>query len=426
MMRGPEIHVLARGPRATPRLRDVGSALVLGVGLLALALTAQAASANVIPVTTTLDEGLVGDPPDTPACGLREAVSTANADGAAGGCSAGGGDDVITVPPGEFRLTRDGVDEDVNQSGDLDVAGAPSGTLTIRGMGPGASIVFGFGDDRLIHVLGPSGDLTIEGLTLTSGGTAPSPVAGGGIFNEGTLTVRNSAITENYGALGGGGISSDGEVSVENSTISANQTGGDGAGLEIDDGTASLRNLTVTGNELGLGGLGDGGGVHAEAGAGVTLSNTIVAGNSYLAGPPLAPDCSGAIVSTGNNLIGSTAGCTFTATASDLLAVNPLLGPLAFNGGPTETHALLPGSPAIDKGAGCPATDQRGTARPQGPGCDIGAYELVLPPPPQPAAQPAAKKKCKKGFVLKKVKRKGKPPKRKCVKKKKRKRGKKG
>jgi uncharacterized repeat protein (TIGR01451 family) len=106
------------------------------------------------------------------------------------------------------------------------------------------------------------------------------------------------------------------------------------------------------------------------------LLNTVVA-NSTAGG-----DCSGTITNNGNNL--DTDGtCPFGLTAP------PLLGPLANNGGPTQTHALLPGSPAIDAGTnlGCPAIDQRGIARPfDGDGdsiatCDIGAYEVGLPFP---------------------------------------------
>jgi len=89
-------------------------------------------------------------------------------------------------------------------------------------------------------------------------------------------------------------------------------------------------------------------------------------------------DCSGTITSLGHNLE-SADPCAFAATG-DLSNTNPLLGPLADNGGKTLTLALLPGSPAINAGTnvGCPATDQRGVPRPQFGTCDIGAYEFVL------------------------------------------------
>jgi hypothetical protein len=97
-------------------------------------------------------------------------------------------------------------------------------------------------------------------------------------------------------------------------------------------------------------------------------------------------DCNGAITSFGHNLFQSTDGCTISVVLSDLKNVDPLLGPLQYNGGPTQTQALLKGSPAIDGGNpnGCidfsvtvVSTDQRGVARPQGAACDIGAVEMT-------------------------------------------------
>jgi hypothetical protein len=104
------------------------------------------------------------------------------------------------------------------------------------------------------------------------------------------------------------------------------------------------------------------------------LKNTIVAnnanGNCLISGTP---------TSQGNNL-GSDATCTFFMASGDQNSVDPQLGALQDNGGPTPTRALALTSPAVDGGTniGCPATDQRGIARPQGARCDIGAYELVL------------------------------------------------
>ena len=107
------------------------------------------------------------------------------------------------------------------------------------------------------------------------------------------------------------------------------------------------------------------------------LRNSIIAQNSSAAGPRDCHVKDQIIESTGHNL--DSDGSCFLAAAGDLPARDPLLGPLADNGGPTETQALLPGSPAIDAGAaeGCPQHDQRGIARPQGAGCDIGAFERV-------------------------------------------------
>jgi hypothetical protein len=123
-------------------------------------------------------------------------------------------------------------------------------------------------------------------------------------------------------------------------------------------------------------GSGNGGGIFIFSGT-VNLLNTIVTGNTDRGGQ--APDCSGTITSLGHNLIQSTAGCTITGdTTGNILGQDPRLGPLADNGGPTFTHALLPGSPAIDTASSqnAPSTDQRGVARPQGAGFDIGAFEF--------------------------------------------------
>jgi hypothetical protein len=103
-----------------------------------------------------------------------------------------------------------------------------------------------------------------------------------------------------------------------------------------------------------------------------TLQNTIVAANAPV-------NCFAKMIDGGHDI-------SFPETSCPGANVDPRLGPLAANGGPTLTQALLPGSPAIDAvpatGAGCPATDQRGVSRPQGPACDIGAFEVAVPAPP--------------------------------------------
>ncbi|MCH7593719.1 MAG: hypothetical protein IIB27_04345 [Chloroflexi bacterium] len=111
---------------------------------------------------------------------------------------------------------------------------------------------------------------------------------------------------------------------------------------------------------------------------GVTLSNTILAGNTATKGP----DCLGVVTSLGHNLVGNGSGCEFIARAGDILgtAARPVdagLAGLKIDGGTTATNALLAGSPAIDAadGGSCPPVDQRGVPRPRGASCDIGAYE---------------------------------------------------
>jgi hypothetical protein len=167
-----------------------------------------------------------------------------------------------------------------------------------------------------------------------------------------------------------------------NSTVSGNRSiapsasaSGFAAGIQTDAlSKVSLLNSTVTAN---VAERGPGGGIYSYPSAEVVLTNSIVAGNSGLT----ASDCYGAITSQGDNLIGTASGCGYSPGDGDLVDVNPNLGPLADNGGPTQTHALLPGSPAIDHSAApCPsALDQRGVFRPQGTGCDIGATEKEDP-----------------------------------------------
>ncbi len=125
----------------------------------------------------------------------------------------------------------------------------------------------------------------------------------------------------------------------------------------------TLLNSTISGNRA----ISHAGGIDNWGGT-VTLSNTIVANNL------LSGDCWGDIISDGYNLDSDNT-CNLTATG-DITNTDPLLGPLQNNGGPTETHALLGGSPAINTSSpACPATDQRGVFRSDGL-CDTGAYEF--------------------------------------------------
>ena len=196
-------------------------------------------------------------------------------------------------------------------------------------------------------------------------------------------------------------------MTLRNTTVSGNRAftngfavGGTGGGL-YNGGAMTLSNVTVSDNEaVGIDG-GTGGGIFNDTrfsrDAVVTIRNTIVAGNrSDVAGA----DCFGTLQSQGYNLIQAPDGCTLAGvTTGNRLNVDALLGPLQDNGGPTPTHALLAGSPALDAGnpatpgsgpSACEAADQRGVSRPQDGDadgsvrCDIGAVEAAGVPPTCP------------------------------------------
>jgi hypothetical protein len=239
---------------------------------------------------------------------------------------------------------------------------------------------------------------TVQGNRVTA--SSAGPVArGGGVATDGPLTMTRSTASGNVvdalGLLGadarGGGIhfgSTGGHHSLLNSTVAGNVASastdtGDvdavGGGIDAADTSISLTltMTTIARNSVqkdGTAGEVGGGGVAAQGGL-VSLEQTILALNAA----PAGPNCSGAVSSAGRNLLGPTAGCAFAAAQSDKVNVtSPKLGPLANNGGPTKTIALLSGSPAIDviPGTSCEAPiDQRGVKRPQGTRCDIGAYE---------------------------------------------------
>lgn len=218
-----------------------------------------------------------------------------------------------------------------------------------------------------------SGTLTLTRSAI-SGNTAG--ISGGGIHTyPGTLTLTDSTVSNNT-AYNGGGISAGGTVTVTNSTISNNMGTSVGGGV-TNDGALTLANATIKGNnspqEANVRNFG--------ADAKATFQNTIVADPQ--GGGANCGNTDGTITSAGYNLEYPGTSCGFAGTG-DIQNQDPKLGPLADNGGPTRTHPLQPGSPAIDAvaSASCPppSTDQRGVSRPQGARCDMGAFELELPP----------------------------------------------
>ncbi|HWS90300.1 MAG TPA: tandem-95 repeat protein [Pyrinomonadaceae bacterium] len=270
---------------------------------------------------------------------------------------------------------------------------ADTGGLNMDG-GHGGGIAFERGTGTLTNCV-ISNNTTGKGT-----GSSGQGGRGGGIMTHGKLTVINSLISGNVtgtnGSSGGGvggGVSNDDVLHMVNSTVSGNSTtgvGASGAGV-WNSGQATLINCTVAFNS-GAGATYGGAGINTFNI--FTLRNSIVARNT-LSGGQNGPDVVGSITVTGFNLIGvadSTSsgfahGANGDQVGSPATPLDPNLGPLADNGGPTLTHALLGSSSAIDSGSNTLAkdangnalgTDQRGAGRYGGAGrvVDKGAYEF--------------------------------------------------
>jgi hypothetical protein len=240
-------------------------------------------------------------------------------------------------------------------SGTSSAGGFPGGA----GMGGSLAIQFGSAQANRCMI---ASNAAVGGGSFSSAGAGSG--FGGGVFNAGALTVENTTIVANRALAGdkpdlrlsgsayGGGIYNAGGIPLLSHVTAA-----------LNDVGTTLRGEFIAG--------GQGGGLFSANGF-VTLRNTILAYSSS------GSNCFGmTFVDDGNN-ISSDASCNLTASGSQS-NTDPLLGPLADNGGPTATMALLPGSPAIDTAAVafCPAIDQRGRMRPYGAGCDIGAFEAA-------------------------------------------------
>jgi CSLREA domain-containing protein len=220
-----------------------------------------------------------------------------------------------------------------------------------------------------------------QNIAAASGGGTYTSTAGT------TLTIDRTTIAGNDSLDGGATwfMSAGGFLNVKNSTLSGNEALNAGGALHVSQGTAHLSNATIYRNaaDADNSGVGNGGGLFSTGPpVAIDLKNTILAGNSAFAGS----DCfdGGAGTSLGNNIIGIADGCSIAATTGDQFGtsgspINPRLGFLNDNGGPTSTHALNDGSPAINNGAGCEPTDQRGISRSLGGStCDVGAFEATF------------------------------------------------
>jgi CSLREA domain-containing protein len=404
--------------------------------LLVCALAAPAFAGGVgITVTTSVD-GADPDPGDGDCdngagmCTLRAAIQTANALG---------GPDIVSLPPGLQTLTLkrdpDLADE---LTGDLDV----TSDITVVGLGSneppcaaGACIDGKGGKDRIFDV-SVNGALALENLILRNGkasktdfnpNQADEEVSGGcvrvaGTFSTAGVVIEDCSSPDDGGCVGvvggafgsfaetfltgcrakdgGGGIEADAaSIDLIMVTISDSKAGDEGGGIEASSSEANLRNVTLSGNKAKRGG-----GLIAEGDAEVLVNNSTFAGNSASDGASILGEssepvliqntilvakkdnCSGSGDSLGNNIDSGTS--CFLSGPGDQEDVDPLLGELADNFGRVPTHALLDGSPAIDRGddASCEATDARGGGRVDVDGvgtpdtaCDVGAFEFGAP-----------------------------------------------
>jgi hypothetical protein len=241
-----------------------------------------------------------------------------------------------------------------------------------------------------------NGGLIITDSTLSDNSANEE---GGGIENGGTTTITDSTLSDNSspdGGNGGGGVFNYGagaEVTITDSTLSGNSAPGGAGFLNYVNATATVTDSTVSDNA--------GGGIDNNSGT-MTVVDSTVSGNSgggidniigamgvaatIVANSPSGTDCSGTTGDAGYNL-DDDGSCGFLVKNDSQSGVNPDLGPLQSNGGPTDTQAPATDSPVLEQvplgtseGAMtlCPGTDQRGVPRPQGTECDIGAVELAV------------------------------------------------
>jgi len=316
-------------------------------------------------VLATFTVNVAGDTPDeTPGDGtaadssgntsLRAAIEEANAFAGADVIEFNlpAGDDAINLTIGELPITEG-----------LTITGPGARNLTIEQTGTG----------RVFHIPTPDA-VTISGVTIAGGSTSSgngggilrnggdltltnvtvsgnSAARGGGVYvvaASSTFTMTGSTIANNNAAVQGGGLFiGDTTANISNSTISGNMAGSFGGGIGLSpSSTASVASTTITqnrGNTGGAVGLGVGGGISA-AGSDTTLHNTIVAENFYGAAGSTPDDIQATVDGTSSfNLIGGGgSGGLFNGTNGNQVGVtNPMLGPLADNGGPTDTHAPL-------------------------------------------------------------------------------------
>jgi hypothetical protein len=391
---------------------------IVAVTVVVAAVTPSTASAAVFNVNTTADQadaaqdGVCDASAATPGqqCTLRAAIREANVNTAL---------DRVNLPASTFPLNSQ-----VAATGDVQIVGAGArstavtgGSLSFAGSctGTGGLCSAELSD---LTVRSGGGVTSRSHLALTrvmvrdntkgpSTGMAPF---GGGVFVgavgavvSSNLTIADSTISGNSvvgfpsflpNGMGGGlGVVSVGTVSITNSTIAGNTATGEdalGGGIGLQMANVSVRSTTIAGNTAtATTDLASGGNLYrtiasdAPQPGTVVLRDSIVSGGS-VGGPGVTegPNCSaGAVTSESGRNIDSGTSCGLSSPS--LSGTDPLLGPLGDQGGPTDVALPAESSPAVNAAlSACPAADQRGVARPQGPACDIGAVEREAATPP--------------------------------------------
>jgi hypothetical protein len=351
-----------------------GGAIYNDSGTLALSgctVSGNSATGTSVPTGTANGGGLYSAGPLTMIGSLVSNNAVSGGGPGGGGCAGGGlysaGPLSLTLTSSTISGNRASAPAEATAQGAGVYGGGTFTGCTISGNSLDGFAGFGAG----IYGGGTFTGCTISGNTAQAGAPEGGG-AGGGVFSAGPLTVSGCTISGNSiigHNRGGGGIFNAGTLTVSNSTLSNNAAPASNGGGIANVGTLSVGSSTLNGNSAGVGGGLSGGG---------TLKDTIVAGNQA----SISPDVAGTLTSQGHNLIGDGTGGTgydptdLVGTAAS--PIDPRLGLLQDNGGPTQTLALLAGSPAIAAGdpTGAPASDQRGFARVVGGTIDIGAFEL--------------------------------------------------
>jgi CSLREA domain-containing protein len=430
----------SRNPGFSGEIKPVavalGLAFGLGVGV------APAASAATITVNNLSGTSVAGQ------CTLRDAIQAANTDVAVQGCAAGSGPDTINFSvTGAIPLATQ-----ITISSSVTISGPGAASLTLATTGTNRALYLDDTPPSVVTISGVTfqgnpattaaggaifhygGALFVQDSVFTGNfSTAP----GGAIFNYGGgLEIVSSTFTGNHASRGGAIFMYSGALRVIQSTFTGNIATGDGGAIYLySSGALTMTDSTLSGNQAQNGGAiylyraaastitnstisgnsasNRGGGIYLY-GQTLTINNSTLTGNTasssgggvYLYGSTLnlfstiianninggAPDIgvgeTGTVNGT-NSLVRGTSGFSFSTNVANITGQDPLLGPLANNGGPTLTHALLAGSPAINTGINplALAFDQRGTPFARSSGAtDIGAFEVQGAPPPPPVA----------------------------------------